>query len=212
MRISARALIVVTVLPVTVLLGWKHSPAQVVPAAVGPGAYVAVGAGASGFQAVYGERYLGGGFIYADVHPQWRVGFEGEARFLRYHTSEQVTESNYIGGIRVLILRSHGVEPYAKFLAGMGKITLPFGNAHGSFLAYAPGAGLDVALNHNVTVRAIDFEYQHWPQFPYGSFSPYGISSGVRVRVTPIARIPQSVRKRAVHIRRAFQRADPAAD
>ena len=108
------------------------------------------------------------------------MGFEGEARFLRFHTSEEVTESNYIGGIRVLIFRSHGMEPYAKFLAGMGKITLPFGYAHGSFLAYAPGAGLDVAINHNVTVRAIDFEYQHWPQFPYGSFSPYGISCGIR--------------------------------
>jgi hypothetical protein len=197
----------------TVLLaGWKSSPAQVVPAAVGPGAYVAVGGGISGFQSVYGQRDLAGALIYADVHPQWRVGFEGEARFLRYHTSEDVTESNYIGGIRVLVFRSHGLEPYTKFLAGMGKITLPFGDAHGSFLAYAPGAGLDIALNHNVTLRAIDFEYQHWPQFPYGSFSPYGISSGIRVRVTPIARIPQSVRKRSVHIRRAFEHAEPTTD
>jgi hypothetical protein len=197
----------------TVLGGeWTSSPAQVVPAAVGPGAYVAVGAGVSGFQAVYGQRDLAGGLIYADAHSQWRVGFEGEARFLRFHTSEEVTESNYIGGIRVLIFRSHGMEPYAKFLAGMGKITLPFGYAHGSFLAYAPGAGLDVAINHNVTVRAIDFEYQHWPQFPYGSFSPYGVSSGIRVRVTPLARIPQSVRKRRLRFSRGSIHADPAAD
>jgi opacity protein-like surface antigen len=191
---------------------WRSSQAQVVPAAVGPGAYVAVGAGVSGFQAVYGQRDLAGGFIYADVHPQWRVGFEGEARFLHFHTSEEVTESNYIGGIRILIFRSHGLEPYTKFLVGMGKITLPFGYAHGSFLSYAPGAGLDVALNHNVTVRAIDFEYQHWPQFPYGSFSPYGISSGIRLRVTPLARIPQSVRKRRLHFSRGVIHADPAAD
>jgi opacity protein-like surface antigen len=192
--------------------GGTRSPAQVEPAAVGPGAYVAVGAGVSGFQAVYGQRDIAGGFIYADVHPQWRVGFEGEARFLRFHTSEDVTESNYIGGPRVLILRSHGLELYSKFLAGMGKITLPFGDAHGSFLAFAPGAGLDIALNHNVTVRAIDFEYQHWPTFPYGSFSPYGISSGIRVRVTPIARIPQSVRKRGLHFRRGVIHADPTKD
>jgi len=190
-----RALIVATVL----CAGRQSSPAQVVPAAVGPGSYVAVGGGVSGFQSVYGQRDLAGGLIYADVHPQWRVGLEGEARFLRYHTSEDVNESNYLGGIRVLVLRFHGLEPYTKFLAGMGKITLPFGDAHGSFLAYAPGAGLDVAINHNVTVRVIDFEYQHWPQFPYGSFSPYGISSGIKVRVTPLARIPQSVRKRRVH-------------
>jgi opacity protein-like surface antigen len=207
-KISARELIVATLLSAA----WTSSLAQVIPAAVGPGAYVAVGGGVSGFQAVYGQRDLVGGFIYADVHPQWRVGFEGEARYLRFHTAEDVTESNYIGGIRVLIFRSHGLEPYAKFLAGMGKITLPFGNAHGSFLAYAPGAGLDFALNHSVTVRAIDFEYQHWPNFPYGSFSPYGISSGVRVRVTPLARIPQSVRKRRLHFSRGVNHADPAAN
>jgi hypothetical protein len=203
-RWPARAFIATAVL----FAGIQRSPAQVVPSAVGPGAYVAVGGGASGFQAVYGQRDLAGGLIYVDVHPQWRIGFEGEARFLRYHTSEEVTESNYLGGIRVLVFRSHNVGLYTKFLAGMGKITLPFGDAHGSFLAYAPGAGLDVALNHYVTVRAIDFEYQHWPEFPYGSFSPYGISASIRVRVTPIAFVPQSVRKRPLHNHSAASDAD----
>jgi hypothetical protein len=191
----ARAFIGVAV----ILAGAKGLLAQVVPSAVGPGAYVAVGTGVSGFQAVYGQRDLGGGLIYADVHPQWRVGFEGEARFLRFHTSEHVTESNYLGGVHILVLRSHDVELYTKFLVGMGRITLPFDQAHGSFLAYVPGGGIDIALNHYVTLRAIDFEYQHWPQFPFGSFSPYGISSGIRVRVSPISFVPQSVRKRGVH-------------
>ena len=117
---------------------------------------------------------------------------------LRYHTSEYVNETDYLGGVRVLVLRFHGLEPYTKFLVGMGKIKLPFGDGHGSFLAYAPGAGLDYTLSQNVTLRAIDFEYQHWLQFPYGSFSPYGISCGIRVGITPLARIPQSVRKRGV--------------
>jgi hypothetical protein len=182
-----------------ILAGAHSSLAQVVPSATGPGAYVAVGTGVSGFQAVYGQRYLGGGLIYADVHPQWRVGFEGEARFLRFHTSERVTESNYLGGLHILVLRTHDVELYTKFLVGMGRITFPFDQAHGSFLAYVPGGGVDIALNHYVTLRAIDFEYQHWPQFPFGSFSPYGISSGIRVRVSPISLVPQSVRKRGVH-------------
>jgi hypothetical protein len=145
---------------------------------------------------VYGKRGLGGGFIFADVHPQWRIGFEGEARFLRFHTSEDVTESSYLGGVHIVVARSHNVDLYSKFLVGVGKITLSFNEAHGSFLAYSPGAGIDIAINHYVTVRAIDFEYQHWLDFPYGSFSPYGISSGIRVRVTPIAFVPQSVRKR----------------
>lgn len=208
MRIFASAIIVATILGHSV----GHAWAQVVPSAVGPGAYVAVGAGVSGFQSVYGQRDLAGGFLYADVHPQWRVGFEGEARFLRFHTAQDVTESNYVAGVRVRVFHAHRLEPYAKFLAGVGRITLPFGNAHGSFLAYAPGAGLDIALNHNVSVRAIDFEYQHWPQFPYGSFSPYGISSGIRVRVTPLARIPQSVRKRVIHQRGTSEDSDAGTD
>jgi hypothetical protein len=159
---------------------------------------VAVGAGISDFQSVYGQRDISGGLIYADFHPQWRVGFEGEARFLRYHTSEDVTETNYLVGPHITLLALHHVTPYAKFLVGTGRITLPFGYAHGSFLTYAPGAGVDIALNNYVSLRAIDFEYQHWSQFPYGSLSPYGISAGIRVRVTPIAWVPHRVRKRRV--------------
>ena len=178
--------------------GSTSALAQVVPSAVGPGAFVAVGGGASGFQAVYGQRDLVGGLIYADVQPRWRWGFEGEARFLRLHTSEGVNEANYLGGMRSQLFHFHGLEPYGKFLFGMGKIDFPFKDGHGSFFAYAPGGGLDIAISENITLRAIDFEYQHWPQFPFGSFSPYGISSSIRVRVTPLARIPQSVRKRAL--------------
>ena len=198
MRFPGAALLVAS-LTTVLFSGWKTAAAQVVPAAVGPGAYVAVGAGVSGFQSVYGQRDIAGALIYADVHPQWRIGLEGEARFLRYHTSEDVNETNYIGGIRVVILNRHRMEPYAKFLAGMGRITLPFGYAHGSFLDYAPGAGLDIRLNRQITLRAVDYEYQHWPQFHFGSFSPYGISSGIRVRITPRAWIPRSVHKGRVH-------------
>jgi hypothetical protein len=194
------------------LMAATVSCAQVVPAATGPEAYVAVGAGLSAFQSVYGQRDIAGGVIFADVHPEGRFGLEGEARFLRYHTFEDVNETNYIGGIRFVVFDVRHVEPYVKFLAGMGKITLPFGDAHGSFLDYAPGAGLDLALNHSVTLRMIDFEYQHWPQFTFGSFSPYGISSGIRVRMTPIAWIPHVVRKRRVPISRAARRAEEAME
>ena len=157
--------------------------AQAIATASGPGSYVAVGGGFSSFQADYGKRDITGGVIYADVNPQWRVGLEGEARFLRYHTFEDVTESNYLGGVRVAILPPRRWRPYAKFLAGMGKITLPFNYAHGSFLAYAPGAGIDVALSDRFTVRAVDVEYQHWPQFTYGQLHPYGLSAGVSIRL-----------------------------
>lgn len=165
---------------------------QAVATASGPGSSVSVGGGISAFQAVYGDQKIAGGFAYADVNPHWRVGLEGEARYLRYRNFEDVTETNYIGGVRVMLLRPRRLQPYTKFLAGMGRITLPFGYAHGSFLTYAPGAGLDVALNNYVTVRALDFEYQHWPQFTYGAISPYGISAGISLRLNPIHLYPGS--------------------
>ena len=178
------------------LLGLSAN-AQAVATASGPGSLVAVGGGISAFQAVYGNQRIAGGFVYADVNPHWRAGFEGEARFLRYNTFEDVAETNYIGGVRVMLLHPRRrLQPYTKFLAGMGRISLPFGYAHGSFLTYAPGAGLDVALNNYVTVRAMDFEYQHWPQFTYGSLSPYGISAGISLRLNPIRLYPGSLHMR----------------
>jgi hypothetical protein len=180
-------------------VGWMSAAAQVVPSAVGPGAFVAGGGGASYFESVYGQRHFAGAYAYADVQPQWHWGFEGEARFLRWHTSEGVNESDYLGGVRGVPFRWHGFEPYGKFLVGTGKIKLPFNDGHGSFLAISPGGGIDWPLGEFVTVRVIDIEYQHWVDFLYGPFNPYGISSSIRIRITPPARIPQSVRKRGIH-------------
>ena len=174
----------------------RQMMAQAISTASGPGSYVAVGGGVSEFQADYGHRNIAGGFVYVDANPQWRVGLEGEARFLRYHTFEDVKESDYLGGVRVAILQPRRWQPYGKFLAGVGKITLPFNYAHGSFLTYAPGAGLDIALTDSITVRAVDFEYQHWPQFTYGAMSPYGLSAGISVRLNPVRRYPRGSRVR----------------
>ena len=171
--------------------------AQALATATGPGSFVAVGAGVSGFETDYGHNRIGGGVAYVDVNPQWRLGFEGEARFLRWHANEQVTESTYLGGVRVSLWpHPRRWSPYAKFLAGAGEITLPYGYAHGGFLTYAPGAGLEVALNDRLAVRVADFEYQHWPQFTYGALSPYGVSAGVSMRLNGISRYPKGARAR----------------
>ena len=64
--------------------------AQAVSTATGPGSTIVVGGGASLFNSPYGQRDLGGGFIFADIQPHWRFGVELEARYLRLHTSEDV--------------------------------------------------------------------------------------------------------------------------
>lgn len=169
--------------------------AQARPTATGPGASVAVGGGFSLFQSIYGQRNLGGGFVFADLAPHWRFDMEAEARVLHLHNSEALTESNYLMGPRVL-LRPDGLQPYAKLLVGDGHISMPFGYGHGDFFAVVPGAGVDLALNDFVNVRVIDIEYQLWQRFPYGTMRPYGISTGFSVRLTPIVRLPREARAR----------------
>lgn len=170
---------------------------QARPAASGPGSFVAAGAGVSLFQADYGRQRLGGGFVFVDLHPHWRVGFEAEARFLRWHAAEELTESTYLGGVRVLLWpRTRRLLPYAKFLAGAGEIQLPYGYAHGGFLALVPGAGLDVALSDRISVRAVDLEYQRWPDFPYGALQPYGLSAGISYRINAVPHFPRGARAR----------------
>lgn len=179
-------------LAVAVLCVGVAARAQALPTAKGPGSNVDVGGGISVFQQDYGQRYIGGTTIYADVSPHWRYGAELEARFLNQNASQQVTMRTYLGGFRML-LRPHvsTLQPYAKFLVGTGHISLPFGYGQGNFLTYAPGGGVDVALGDFVKWRAVDFEYQKWPDFPYGGLRPYGITTGIIFRLNPLRRYPE---------------------
>ncbi len=173
--------------------------AQNIPTAIGPGSYVAVGGEISAFQVDYGHRVLGGGVLFVDVNPTWRIGFEGEARYLRFNSSEDVTESNYLAGPRVM-LKPGPFRPYVKFLVGAGKITFPFHYADGTFLAFAPGAGLDYLVNDRVTLRVVDFEYQLWPDFAsYGELRPYGISAGISFHLNPAEHNPKNAYRTRWH-------------
>ena len=170
--------------------------AQAVPTATGPGSTIVIGGGPTLFYSPYGQRHLGGAFAFADLQPHWRFGVELEARDLKLHSSEQVSEENYLAGPR-LLLRSGHWQPYAKFLAGDGHIEMPFHYASGDFLALVPGGGLDLELNDYINVRVIDVEYQLWREFPFGDMRPYGVSTGVSVRLTRIVRFPKGPRVRS---------------
>jgi hypothetical protein len=176
----ARCLGIKLVILIALQVWCIQSRAQDIPTAVGPGSYVAVGGEISAFQADYGQRVLGGGVLFADVNPTWRIGFEGEARYLRFNSFEDVTE--------------------VKFLVGAGKITFPFKYAEGTFLAYAPGAGMDYLVNDRVTVRVIDVEYQVWPDFSsYGELRPYGVSAGISFRLNPVDHTPKNAGRSRWH-------------
>jgi opacity protein-like surface antigen len=168
--------------------------AQSLPTASGEGGYTAVGGGGSLFQIDYGRRDLGGLVAYADINPVWRYGIELEARTLRYRAVEDVTEASYMVGPRISLRPGSRLQPYAKFLIGDGRITLPYRYATGSFLAYAPGGGVDYQLTDRIGIRIVDFEYQMWPAFTYGQLCPYGIGAGVNFRLNSVKRFPNGVR------------------
>jgi opacity protein-like surface antigen len=166
--------------------------AQAIPTAKGPDSFTAVGGGIALFESDYGQRLLGGGLLYTDINPEWRVGFEGEARYLRLHTDEDVTETNYFVGPRY-VLRVWGFRPYAKVLFGAERMTFPFKYATGTFFTYAPGGGIEYAPGDRVILRMIDFEYQVTPAFAtYGELRPYGLSAGISWRLNAREHLPKS--------------------
>lgn len=164
----------------------RPATAQVVPAADAGGLKLSAGATASGYYVQYGERKMLGiaGFVDADTNR--RIGVEGEARWLLFHQIANVTTTTYMIGPRYY--RDYGrFEPYVKGLVGIGEFNFPYNLAKGSYLVIAPGGGVDYRINHRFRLRAVDFEYQMWPQFNYGlnnvMMSSYGISTGIRVRI-----------------------------
>ncbi len=169
--------------------------AQALPAATGPGSNVVVGGGLSYFQQDYGHRHIAGGFTYIDLNATWRYALEGEVRQLKLNTSQQVTQSTYLGGIKVnLTRRPARITPFAKALCGAGRITLPYKYAHGDFFTCAAGGGVEYEVGDRLSLRLIDAEVQRWKSFPFGHLQPYGISAGISFRITGVPRFPDGRR------------------
>jgi opacity protein-like surface antigen len=163
--------------------------AQALPTALGPGTYISLGGGISASPSNYDGRNIGGATIFMDVQPTFRYGFEGETRFLRYRTDEDVGQTNYLAGIHVGI-RPQRLRPYAKFLVGATRIQAPFGYGQGTFFTFVPGAGVDYMLTDRWTVRAVDLEYQIVPQFINTDVRNVGVTIGLSYRLNGLTRLP----------------------
>ena len=158
--------------------------AQKLPTATAPGAYLAVGGTYSEFEAQYPQRVLGGAGLYADLNVRPHLGIEAEIRWLRQNEIFGSNETTYLIGPRYEFHLGR-FSPYAKGLVGDGKLVFPYGFGYGNYLVYGGGAGLDVRLTSKIRLRAVDFEYQRWPQFNFGpgtvtqAITPYGVSAGL---------------------------------
>ena len=168
-----------------VLFSMRTLPAmsQAISTAGYSGVSLSAGTTFSGYQADYSKRYLGGYSIYADVDRTNHLGLEFEARVLRMNQEVGTHETTFLIGPRYNF-RRNWFTPYAKILVGIGQFHYPYNYAEGSYLALAAGGGVDVPIGKTkFAVRAIDFEYQSWPNFSFGGLDPYGISAGVSYNI-----------------------------
>lgn len=160
---------------------WSSSPlhAQVIAPGRG-GAHLVGGGFFSDFSPDYGPNRLYGIGGFLDLNLRNHIGVEGEVRFLRFSQTYSVHQDNYNIGPRYR-WRIRRYEPYGKFMIGNGQMNFPFSYGHGGYLLIAPAAGLDIHF-HRFTVRAVEYEYQHWFNFQNSSLSPDGFSSGIAYR------------------------------
>ncbi len=158
--------------------------AQALPAGYGPGhAKVSIGSGYSSFQSDYSKRRLGGASIYADYQITEKWGAEFEGRILRLGEEVGTHETTFLIGPTYTYPVSHA-KPYGKVLIGEGKFHFPYEYAEGSYFVIAFGGGVDIPVRTSrLTVRAISFEYQSWPNFTFSGLHPWGISTGASFRV-----------------------------
>lgn len=166
--------------------------AQKLPTATAPGAYLAVGGTYGGFEAQYPQRLLGGPAVYADLNIRKHFGIEGEVRFLRQNQIDGSHQTTFLVGPRYE-LHPGRYSPYVKGLIGGGRLVFPefngFATGYGTYTVFGFGGGVDVNLTEKIKLRAIDFEYQDWPNFNFGpgtqqqAINPYGLSVGLSYRV-----------------------------
>lgn len=146
------------------------------------GLILSVGAMGSGDYLQYGQRKMAGITAFVDADTKRRFGIEAEGRWLEYHQTANVHAETYsIGG------RYHfdvgRFSPYAKGLVGFGDFNFPYSYAYGRYLVVTAGGGLDFHWKHRITIRAVDFEYQDWPNFTFGNMNSLGVNAGLRVRI-----------------------------
>jgi hypothetical protein len=177
-------------------------PAQVVPAATARQVTITAGGMASIFQPDFAGRWsastslpvpesstqpLFGAGAYVDVKLSRWVQLEAEARWQRFNEYYGIYQDNYLAGPRFPVYRFKKATVYAKALGGFSKMN--FGTyygqtaGHGRFTDVAFGGGVDIKMTHRLSIRALDAEYQYFPDWGNTTLSPYGASVGIGYRI-----------------------------
>jgi Outer membrane protein beta-barrel domain len=164
-------------------IGAASSSAQVTPSAFRSPLSLTVGGTVSAFEPDYVPTKLAGVGGYADLNIFHGFGVEAEGRWQHIHELDGISQDNYLIGPRFQVLHIWRVRPYVKALGGFSNMNFgaPYGT--GRFTTFAFGGGVDLHLTRRWSVRAIDAEYQIWPDFLGGNLKPYGASVGIGYRI-----------------------------
>ncbi len=152
--------------------------AQAVPAARRSGV-LQVGGGFSYANPDYGSTKFKGIAIFGSYDFYRNIGIEGEFRSLSWGAPSKEYERTYLIGPRY-VFHHHKFEPYGKFLFGRGVFNFqstsyaPNGYANIAYNMFTFGGGVDYQLRRHIIIRAIDYEYQHWMNFPGIALPPDG--------------------------------------
>ena len=178
--------------------------AQVVPAATARQVSITAGGMASIFQPAFAGAFtssdnptpipqaspqpLFGIGAYVDVKLSRWVQLEAEGRWQRFNEYYSVYQDNYLVGHRLPVYRIKRATVYAKALVGFSEMnfgTYYYGQpaGHGRFTDLAFGGGVDIKMTHRLSIRALDAEYQYYPDWGNTTLSPYGASVGIGYRI-----------------------------
>ena len=163
----------------------SQARAQAIPTASAVGSMQA-GIGYTIANPDYGARKIQGVTIFADYDIGMHWGLEGDAHIIELKTPTDIAENSYLGGVRgILPLRNRMFKFYGKALVGAANFRVletedNQGRFNGTYLTYAAGGGLDIAVNRKIVIRAIDLEYQKWPKYDNGDgLTPFLYTFGV---------------------------------
>ena len=135
----------------------------------------------------YAPAKIAGASGFIDFDFTQHIGVEANIHYVALNTPDDIAENSYNIGPRFSMTYGR-FTPYAKVLIGIGDVVLQeqqdtIGRSSGTYLMYGAGGGIDVIVTRHIFVRAIDLEYQRWPNFGNGLTPIMGtIGAGYRFR------------------------------
>lgn len=156
--------------------------AQAIPTATTP-ASLEVGAGYSVASPDYGQKNLQGFTGFADLNIGLHWGVEADAHIVDLITPTDIGENSYMIGPRYRFPFGH-FNLYAKGMAGYGNFRVletqdNQGQYTGYYFAYGLGGGLEYRASEHIVIRAIDVDWQKWPNYAKDGLTPIVYTFGV---------------------------------